>query len=159
MNVVASYAYGYRGRRLLVPVLYSSWRTLVSGLSRVVWLWQPGCGVWLSVCSLSVRRGSRRALRRVFGRPLSLTEAAISCRPARSTMAACAARRRIGQCRRIFEICSQSHTASRGVLSAGMDQGTASGARHDGRCQSFLDQNVSGAISAQARSCMIVFYR
>ena len=50
-------------------------------------------------------------------------------------------------------------TAGIYFLSAGMDQGTASGARHDGRCQSFLDQNVSGAISAQARSCMIVFYQ
>ena len=66
--------------------------------------------------------------------------------------------RRVDRRARIFEICSQSNTASRGVLSAGMDQGSAGGARHDGWCQSFLDQNVPGAASAQARSCMIVFY-
>ena len=66
--------------------------------------------------------------------------------------------RRVDRRARIFEICSQSHTASRGVLSAGMDQGTAGGARHDGWCQSFLVENVSDALSMETRSSMMVFY-
>ena len=102
-------------------------------------------------------KGPGRALRADFCKPLP--GRTVHGRPSVTREKLQLSSRGVDRRARIFEICSQSYTASRGVLSAGKDQGTAGGARHDGWCQSFLDQNGSGAISAQARSCMIVFYR